>query len=68
MFMPWKDPMELLSKLGDFFLEKVLIIVPVVVISLIAIKIIMKMVDRMLGRLWWIGCWAACPWRTPSSA
>ena len=49
--MPWKDPMELLSKLGDFLLEKVLIIVPVVVISLIAIKIIMKLVDRMLGRL-----------------
>ena len=49
--MPWKEPMELLSKLGDFLLEKVLIIVPVVVISLIAIKIIMKLVDRMLGRL-----------------
>lgn len=49
--MPWNDPMELLSNLGDFVLEKLLIIVPVVVISLIAIKIIMKLVDRMLGRL-----------------
>ena len=49
--MPWNDPMELLRQLGDFVLGKVLVIVPVVVISLIAIKVIMKLVDRMLGRL-----------------
>lgn len=49
--MPWNDPMEMLSKLGDFILGKVLVIIPVVVISLIAIKIIMKLLDRMMGRL-----------------
>lgn len=49
--MPWKDPMELLGKLADFAMGKLLIIVPVVVISLIAIKILMKLLDRMLGRL-----------------
>lgn len=49
--MPWKDPMELLGKLADFAMEKLLIIVPVVVISLIIIKILMKLLDRMLGRL-----------------
>lgn len=49
--MSWDNPMELLDKLGAFLLEKVLVIVPVVLISLIVIKIIMKLVDRMLGRL-----------------
>lgn len=49
--MPWKDPMELLRNLTDFVVGKILVIVPVVVISLIAIKIILKLVDRMLGRL-----------------
>ena len=51
MRMSWDNPMELLDKLGAFLLEKVLVIVPVVLISLIVIKIIMKLVDRMLGRL-----------------
>ena len=49
--MPWNNLTELLSQLVDFAVGKILIIVPVVVVSLIAIKIIMKLVDRMLGRL-----------------
>ena len=49
--MPWNNLTELLSQLADFAVGKILIIVPVVVVSLIAIKIIMKLVDRMLGRL-----------------
>lgn len=49
--MPWSNPMELLSKLGDFLAQKVLIIVAVVIVSLIVIKIVLKLVDRMLGRI-----------------
>ena len=49
--MPWNNLTELLSQLADFAVGKILILVPVVVVSLIAIKIIMKLVDRMLGRL-----------------
>ncbi len=49
--MPWNNPMDLLGKLADFAVEKVLIIIAVVVVSLIVIKIVMKLVDRMLGRI-----------------
>lgn len=49
--MPWNNLPDLLSKLADFAMQKILVIVPVVVVSLVVIKIIMKLVDRMLGRL-----------------